>query len=482
MEWAKHGAVIGLLTHARWLFGQSAPAIRARRDLLECVHVTGILNGSAFRLTQVWPNVAAPFCILFAANERPPQRAAFQFVSPELDTVDASQDRVRIDWRDAVVVEVEEAVTKPWSLKTLFRGTTIDEAVVQDIARRGVPLKQYLNTLGTKLANGYQTTASEEAKPVPRGMKDLKDLRDADLEFLLDTERLECFSREKLHRSRALDIYRAPLLIVHESMVVDRWRPRSGLALSDVAYDERFDGASFAPVRHGLEIASYLQLVLQSSVFTHLLLMLDGQFGVEREVVHLETIERIPVIPWSRLAPDQRRKTLALSTRLRQSFDQGLLDEIDAFVARIYQLTDVQQQAIRDTVATALPTKESRTRALRETTAAERAEFARDCERSLREILSASALTAHVRVRDDLPGELWRFLQVDRVPSGEAPPERAALPFEDLLRAADEGAASLVTLQVDGATALVALLDRYRYWTRTRARLLASTLIAERGA
>lgn len=479
MEWAKPGGVIGLLTHARWLFSQSQPGVRARRDLLESVHVTGVLNAAALRLTKVWPNVAAPFCILFSVNEAPPRSAAFQFVSPELDTADPSQDRIRIDWRDAAVVEVQDVIRRPWSLKTLFRGTSIDEAVVQDIADRGTPLGQYLDDLGTYAANGYQATATREAKPTPSEMKGLPDLRHAELDFSVDTETLGLLSHERLHRSRDPSIYRAPLLIVHESMVVDRWRPRSGLALRDVAYDERFDGVSFAKVPEGERIAGYFQVVLQSSVFTHALLMLDSQFGVEREVVHLDTIKRIPVIPWEALTSAQRKWAVNLSNRLRQPLGEGLLDEVDTFVARLYRLTAVQQQAIRDTLATSLPTKEARETSLRKPTSAERAEFARVCERSLQDIVSASSADAYVRRREDLPHGVWRFLQVDRVPTGSDSPAFVDLPVKGLLEAAEEGAASLVTLHLDGATTLVALLDRYHYWTPTRARLLASTLLAE---
>jgi len=478
MEWGRPGAVIGLLTHARWLFGQSAPARRARRDLLRAVHVTGILNGAALRKTKVWPNVDPPFCVLFAMNELPPVKAAFQFVSPELDTSDSLQDRIRIDWRDAEVVEVEDVVRQPWRLKALFRGTSIDETVVQDISRRAVPLETYLKTLGTQLANGYQATASEEAKAVPRRMRHLPDLRGTDIDFIIDTERLDPISHARLHRSRKIDIYRAPLLVIHESMRVDRWRPRAALALHDLAYDERFDGASFAEVQQGVEIASYLQLVLQSSVFTHALLMLDSQFGVEREVVHLETINGFPVIPWSDLTHDQRNSSLGLSHRLRRGLDHELQYEIDTFVARVYRLTDVQQQAIIDAMETALPTRTAQKTALNPTTAEQRAGFAGVCERSLREVLSASRLTAHVQVREDLAESVWCFVQIDRVPMGDMPREPVTLPVSEFLQAADQGAASLVFLHVDEATTLVGMLDRYRYWTRTRARLLASTLLA----
>jgi N-6 DNA Methylase len=478
MEWARIGGVVGLITHARWLFGQSHAATRARNDLLESVHVTGVLNGSALRQTNVWPNVDSPWCMLFAANERRPEAAAFQLVSPELDTVDGSQERLRIDWRDARVVEVEDAVSQPWTLKARFRGTAVDESVVRDVGRRGVPFESYLKgSLKTALHNGYKVNGD--------GMSDasrmwkLWDLRHHDLDFFIDTAGLEKFALPELHRRREMEIYRAPLLIVHESMVVDG--PRSGLATRDIAYDERFDGIPFAKVEDGGSIAAYLQLVLQSSLTTHLLLMLDGQFGVEREVVHKETLEALPIVPWHALGAAERKSAAGLSARLRGGLDSTLQADIDVFVARLHGLSDVQRDAVSETISTGLTTKNAREQALRPTTSTDREEFVEVCGHGLRDVLSASGTTAWIRNRDDLwsPNVPWRFVQVDRVRAGKGPRRPTRLRLADFVRAADAGAASLVVLHTGKQTILVGLLDRFRHWTRTKARLLASELLVE---
>jgi len=480
MEWGKPEAVIGLLTHARWLFGQSASATRARRDLLESVHVTGILNGTALRKTKVWPNVAPPFCIVFARNELPPTKAAFQFVSPELDLADFSQDRIRIDWSDAAVVEVQQVVERPWTLKARFRGTPIDEAVLDDLLRAGIPLGDYLASLGTGLRDGFikapnqpQEDASElVGLPLLTGKTRLG--------FVVDPQRLklEAFSGSTLHRPRGKAQFEGPLLLLRESLPVDPLKPRSLRSVEDVLFSQSFHGASFAQVPTGLRIVEYLQLLLQSDLARHHALLTDAHFGIEREQVHLETSEGFPVVPYAELTTRQKATAHDLAVALETGLDSTLAERINSYVARIYRLTNVQQQAILDAMATALPTRTAQKTALHPTTAVQRAEFGRVCERSLREVLSASQLTAHVQVREDLAESVWCFVQIDRVPLGEMPREQVTLPISEFLQAADQGAASLVFLRVDEGTTLVGMLDRYRYWTRTRARLLASTLLA----
>lgn len=477
MEWAKPRGSIALITHARWLFSQSDVAKRARRDLFEAVHITGILNGTALRDTGVWPNVRHAFAVCFAVNEPAPECAPFQFISPHLDAFpDSTQDRIRIDWRDAQPIDPREVIARPWTLKTRFRGTHFDERVVDALVRSGEPLGTYLSRLGTQLRNGYQR-GGEKAKKrrPPKAMYALHDLHGHEIDFLVESDPLPLFRWPELMRPRALEIYQGPLLLVHESTRADRQAPRAGLSLGSVAFDERFDGASFADVPDGAEIARYLQLVLQSAVFAHALLMLDGQLGIEREVVHLETIGSVPVVPWDRLGSEQRKRSAMLSRSLHESPSPGVLQEIDEYIAAVYELTAVSRCAILDTLETMLPTAASKERSVSTTSRDERKQFAAICEAEMREILSASDSTASVCVRGDLDQGPWRLLQVDRGDRRSTPP----LPIERLLEVADDGAATMAHVQLDEGTSLVAILDRYRLWTPTQARVLASTLISE---
>jgi hypothetical protein len=247
--------------------------------------------------------------------------------------------------------------------------------------------------------------------------------------------------------------------------------------MGDLVYDERFDAASFAGISNGAAIASYLQLVMQSSLFRHALLMGDGQFGVEREVVHKEGIESVPVVPWDHLSKAQRADAAELSGRLHGGLTESLAEDINAFVFDVFGLSDVSREAVRDTLLTAPPTADAKRNALRPVTSKEKEAFARVCEASMQSVLSASGLTATVRFRGDLDFGVWRIIQVDRFLG--RPPPLATLNAKTFLEAADDAAASLVVVRKDAVTTLIGMLDRYRYWTRTRARVLAATLLSE---
>jgi len=477
-EWTTSRGSIALVTHARWLFGQSPRAIAARRDLLQCVHVTGLLNGTALRDSNVWPNVRHPFCLLFAINEAAPKDASLQFISPDLErTPDRLQDHIRIDWNDARNVAVTEIVKRPWTLKALFRGSSIDESIIRDVHRRGVALAEYLETLGTKLCNGYQVGGKAGRQQSAKHMARLSDLKGTDPGFFVDAQALPRFSRQSLLFPRDRSIYKAPLLLVHESMRADPMAPRAILALEDIAYDERFSGASFANAENGARLAEYLQLVVQSSLFTHLTLFLDGQFGVEREVVHKETIDAVPVVPWAQLPRTLRTRCAELSRRLRVGMSAELLADVDTFVADTFELTDIQREAITETLAVSLPTAASKANATRPTRDRDRQIFTQTCEEELADLLDEKIRVYPTTVGGDGP---WRFLQINPLNGSKTAPQPSSIDARRIVEMADDGAASLITIRVGDRTVLVGQLDQYRYWTKTRARLLASALISEK--
>ena len=478
MDWAKPGGCIALIVHARWLFAQTTIAQRARRDLFECVHVTGILNGTALRDTAVWPNVRHAFCALFARNELPPENAAFLFVSPELDHApDRTQTRFRIDWRDAEEIAVGYVLENGWALKARFRATPFDEQVLKCMQQRGIALGAYLETVGSSLRNGYQSGGQAGTQQSASALMGMRDLRGTNPGYFVDPKELPKFTRPTLLRPRDPDIYRAPLVLVSESMTVGE-RPRASVSFSNVLYDERYDGASLAGVEQGEEIARYLQLAFVSSLAHHALFLLDGQYGIEREVVHRESLAALPVRPWNQLSTKMQSTALNLSRRLEEGMVGELGTAIDDFVFDVFELSRVQRDAVLETLRTAIPTAAAKRESTRLTTARERKIFADVVATSLSSVLEASGKRAFVRMRDDETIGPWRMLQVDVCTSSTSvSPPLEAMPPQLLVEAADGAAASLVVIQVNRATRFVAILDAYRHWTRTRARMLAVSLV-----
>lgn len=478
-EWAREGGSIVLCLHARWLFGQSERAVHARNDLLRSLHVTGVLNGSALRETMVWPGVRAPWCVLFARNEKAPQRSGFQFVSPQVDTTrEIAQENLRIDWKDASVVALGELEKKPWLLKTRFRGTPIDESAVEHVLNVGVALGVYLSELSVELRNGYQVGGAAGEQVSARAMHGYPDLKGAEVtDFVLDTTALARFTRSKLLRPRDPEIYEPPLLLIRKAIVADELTPRAAIAETRVAFHESVHGASFAGIDHGLAIVRFLQLVLQSHYTTWFELMTDPLFSVERETIYKDELLKLPVRRWTDISAAEQKAADRLWRRLVAGLDESLHREIDDFVFGLLGLFQSQRQAIRDSVATARTTGLAKKTATRSTHVAERERFAVSCGRALNGVLAASQRSLNVALRPDLDVTGWRFLEI-----AEPAQARRALSTKEWLAVADHSGASMVMVSLGASSKIVARLDQYRYWTPTRAELLAVSLLSARRA
>lgn len=483
MEWAKKGGRIALVTHARWLFGISPSSTQARNNLIQATRITGILNGAALRNTKVWPNITATWCVVFATNDRPEpfDQAAFHFISPALETeTDSMQARMRIDWLDAQIVLASDVVDCPWTLKTRFRGNRLAGHALASMQQRGEQLGQYLQRLGTRFRNGYQVI--EKGKQLDAshmlGMPDTKNA--GSLGFVINAKALPRFNRNTLRFPRDPSIFYGPLLLVKEAVPSDRLMPRASRADCNVAFHESYHGVSFSRVEKPELIARYLQLWLQSSAMVFVELLMDGRYGIERDGIHQESLELLPVVPLEELNANQHDQVMELSERLANGLTSDLADEIDAFIFGTFDLPDIERVAIRDTLETALPSTRSKRRAVLSPNESERESFIVTLRDSLHSVLSASGLVTNVRERSDLRRAPWRFVEINVSHDGRW--SDVELPARTFLEEADTSGASLVVVCANKNTWFIGLLDRFALWTRTRAHLLASDLISERSS
>jgi len=478
-EWSKPGGQIALIVHARWLFGQSARLVQARQQILTAFNLSGVVNGSALRKTAVWPNVSAPFCILFARNEASPPDGALQFVSPFAESIHPREQAiVRIDWNSVHTLSNNDIKSTPWLLKACFRGNPLAHRALVKLLSTGQPLGEYLSGLTPPplFRNGYQVggnTGTQRSATHLHGLPDLKGNRLGDLQFLITPEHLPRFDRTTLRNPYDLKRYEPPLLIVRETFPANPLFPRALRADSAIAFSESFDAVSFAGICNGEDHARWLQLLLQSNVGRFLALMMDARFGVERDTIYQESLERIPLFPLSQLNQEQLVRMRAISKNIEQCsvLDAAKFNILNSFVFDLYELGALERQAIEDTLQTCDPASTSVKRAAAPSQPTERQTFMMALKASLDDVLQASGKAARIdEVLDDsIP---WRILSVatDQEP---APPVQ----LNAFLEQADRSGASLVVCSTRPHHVFVGLPDRYRYWTKTQAVLLAHELL-----
>ena len=212
----------------------------------------------------------------------------------------------------------------------------------------------------------------------------------------------------------------------------------------------------------------------------HHALLTSPIFGAERRVIYKEDLEEFPVLPWSHLTEKQREHVSMLSKRLLDD-DLAVFPEIDDFFAKLYRLSRQDMEVICDTLSVELPYGTVRARACLPPSEKqkEREKFRARLETTLRPFFKR--LGKEVTVVIETPANTVLTTPYSTlIIRGES-----ELDFEldpkipaEVLEIANKTGASMIFKEVPGALA-VGVLNQYRYWTPSRARLCAATSLRE---
>ena len=493
MEWTKPNGQIAFALHGRLLFQQGDGMAAARQALFEALDVTSIINGAEIRQTKVWPQISAPFCLLLATNRAPGVSGAFRFITPRIEDSLNSAGMMRIDAENAEVIPVGQLAETPDILKILFRGSRADLGVIERIRAQGHPTLEafWRETVGVRRGgrlqgsgNGYQKLRSSSS--VREGGDPLRGIDATDFRGIpevtaatftsvwIDSESLEPFGQERVHRSRSADLFKGPLVMVHKSPSARAGR--IGVAVSDrsVIFNETFYGYSPAALIDAHVLVRYLTLLLGSKVMTWLALVTSGEFGFEREVIEKATIDRIPLPDFRQLSGSQRGEVVRLFERLRR--DRAVWDEVDEWAVRLYGLGPRDLQVVVDTLEFGLPFAEHRAKAQAAPTSEETKAFCRTLASELRPWCERFGRAEPLVQIAGLGRWPWEGIEV-RAAHNVSTDTIGASDWEGLVRVADEAAASEVLIRRGADRLLIGRLAQRRYWSGTQARLLAQRIV-----
>lgn len=492
MEWAKPGGQIAFALHARLLFQQGDGMAEARQALFEALDVTAVINGTELRQTKVWPEISAPFCILFATNDTPGASAGFRLISPKLEESLNAAGVMRVDALNAETVHPSRLAETPDILKILFRGTRADLAIVERIRAQGHPTLEayWRKNIGVTerghlrgSGNGYQRLrkSSEVRRPHEGSLPGvdasrLLGLPEIDAKtfttIFVDGRGLKPFTQKRVHRIRSLELFAGPLVVVHKSPPASTGRIGIAVSETNVVFNETFYGYSPSTHPYARALVRYLALVLGSKLAVWMSLVTSGEFGFEREVIEKATLDRIPIPDFDTTTHSQREESAQLFERLRAG--EASWDEVDAWVARLYGLGERDLQVISDTLAFNLPFAENKRQAQQSPSAMDKARFCAVLADELEPWCQRFATSLAVTPMSQFADSPWSGIAVKMGTTRESIP---ASDWAGMLRAADETASTEVLVRANDRELLIGRLAQRRYWTDTQARLLAQHII-----
>lgn len=475
LQWCKPGGAIGYLLDARLLF--NADHFEARRLLFTLLRVTGLLNATALRKERrVWPSHKKPFCALVAINSKPDQGDCFYYLNPHLEAVSTVLGGIRLDPSAAITVPNELVQNSDFALKALFKGGVLDLSLIQRLTQLPrISFEQYtLREISSEIRQGYMAAARD------KGADDIADLPSLETDdqprFEVHTNELvtvrERYPELLMQWPRKRSIYSGPLLLFRQAPKFERENRGAIWSEQDVAYCFSYYGL---PVGQR-SIGEYLLVLSYSDLFVYWALLTSAKFGIERETFYLEDIRNFPIEPYTQLSDVQREQCHALANQIRAG--ECPWPELEKFVKTIYRLDDLDWQLITDTLTYSSPYSQSRKRAAAALSAGS------DEVRGFAEEMGAalSALIGNefrVQVGGSPSLSSWLFFEISQfidIPSqgGSVPSTEVNLAH----RIAQEESfwTTQWRFQIGPNHWLIGQPNEARYWSRSKARLLALQL------
>lgn len=492
MGWCRPRGQIAFALHARLLFQQGDGMPMARNSLLSAVDITAIVNGADLRNSRVWPDVGAPFCLLFARNCLPTPASSFRFVTPRREDNLNAAGAFRLDVTNAPHVTPTQVVEQPEILKILYRGGPLDlELLGRMRLGQSQSVDDYWRNFGVAAGraewagSGYQrlrpSSRTRKGENLPgesaAHLDGLPHLEVMPGSMQVNVSDLPAFRVPRVHHARPRGLYTAPLLLVHQSPPAHTGRLRVAVSDEDVVFTESFYGYSGHKHRKGRSLVRFLALVVGSRPALWYSLLTSGKFGMERETIEKSVIDSMFVPNFDKLGDEDLAMVNTLFSRVSSSNAAAAWLEVDAWVAKLYGLQERDVEVMSDTLTYNAPYADSRQAAQRRPARDEVDTFLHALTSSLNPIAQRFGQRVSAQRLDLPPDQPWCLI---RLATKEfASPAVSGSELTPFLELADQIATTEVIAALDQHELLVAKLDQARHWTPTQARLLARRLVWE---
>jgi len=494
MEWARPSGQIAFALHARLLFQQGEGTPEARNAIFTALDVTGIINGAELRekSNKVWPEIAAPFCVLFAKNQAALPSSGFRFVTPHIEKTLNNAGMLRIDASNSEIITVQQIKNRPEICKILFCGTQLDLEIFEKISNATlINFGTYWDSILGESGNGYQKL--RKSSRIRKNSQDqlpgisstyLADLPNFTSEALntetmqslmLDVVKLPIFNEQRIHDPRSRSIFRKPLLIIHQTPKGLLSRVKTFVAEHDVVFTESFNGYSAYKCENADLLVRYLALFLSSKPALWYVLMRSGKFAVERGAFEKLIIDEMPVIPLEKFSMSEQEKIQLLFDKLNEECSTENWAKVDAWAAELFGLSERDLQVISDTLKYNLPFVENKKAAQAVIAEDELKTFCTALATELAPWEARKKVKINIKPVDVLPDSSpWVLLRLENNNSLNQVTDN----WTNILRIADELGTTEVILP-DETGLWIARLNQARYWSQSQARLLTRRLIWE---
>ena len=317
---------------------------RIHRSGLQTLAPAALVNLSALRKEQLFPDATGPALLFFARCALIDKKDRL-LVGSVPRTPDFSRTGVfHVGPGELRTVSLERVLRTPATLKAFTFGTMRDGWLIEKLERGFPTLDDVLTKAGFRpletRGQGFQVEGDQNTPP--QHYYDLKVLTpDQYTAFRIDHIRLAQFQHSTLHRLREASIYRGPLLICPKASFRNASEPgrySAAVSLEDVLYTESFYGVSFLG-RDG-RWANVIAAILNSSLASFQFSFGGGAWGLERPTVEPKDLLSLRIPDLQSVSPNLLDTVIDAEAQAALAPRDEHLQALDRAVVDLYGLED----------------------------------------------------------------------------------------------------------------------------------------------
>lgn len=483
-EWARPGGVVAFALDARFLLKQTETGIKARNAWFQAMQVSGILNGADLEKTPVWGGHDQPWILLWSKNEKPDlETQAFHLATPVREDELARRGEFRLDYQSAYQVTVQSVLDSPWLCKALAIGSTLDVQIMEKLCRiaKNRSIGSFWRSDNPVSCRGLDIQPFKPGK-CPDWLIDLE-VFDGEEPDLLNSGAYPTYRErhgdQEPNNTRAETNFRSPVVCIRRGPGETRDNHKSHrLAQRRMAFSKNFFGYTAYWHKESALLCALLHVIAHSQLFQHFSFMRSAQMGARKRILDKSDIDSFPFPDMDKLTKEQREEAVRLANMLDAQGEKNW-NALDAFIGGLFGLTKVEQQVVTDTVTFNGPYAVVREQAMRSVPPDESATFVRTLEQAIQPFFKAVGQKVKARLVPRLEGDWqqpWAFVTLLLDDDTWTPTEKL---IASLVGEASASAASRLVMPLPEGGLIIGLLNKRRFWTRSRARLCALHIAEE---
>lgn len=344
-EFSHEKTRFGVILSAMPFFSRSNTGMAATQYVMQLLAPVTLVNLSNL-CSWLFATASMPAIVLFARH-RTQRLDQVTVVQIPWTASGARTHSFEVSPNDIVKLSMSDIEAHPFKLKAAAIGRRRDIALLDSLTSSHITLSAQFAKMDTDLNVGMIRGLPANQTNDARQLKGLELLEANDIKPFQIPGILSFFKNSKAQRPRSRDIYRAPVLIVKETL---SGGPRAIVAVADrdLVFTNAYFGASMPIAQR--QSAHLLATILSSSFASWFFLMAASEFGIWKRRLLQNDVALLPIPDLALSVKSEAGKRLLRVEKKLQRQDVTTEDwhDLDEAVFDLYGLDATDRVVVRD--------------------------------------------------------------------------------------------------------------------------------------